>query len=192
MFFPCIFPCKLTLRFSQERVLKLKSWRKQTSLKIQFYSINCLKQHKNPKKLHIPKTVFFWSSNFTVLLKHFSVNLKSKAFVRILDGGCFILQMEWQLFSRLNIALFAYMYSHTMTHSCKKWFFFREPEFLGKFCKANFWIFRRGKFKFLAILLFDFWNFAFVNGVGTLGISPHTVVNIWEFTTPPSDDHNFT
>ena len=25
MFFPCIFPCKLTLRFIQERVLKLKN-----------------------------------------------------------------------------------------------------------------------------------------------------------------------
>ena len=56
MFFPCIFPCKLTLRFSQERVLKLKSWRKQTSLKIQFYSNNCLKQDKNPKKLHMTRS----------------------------------------------------------------------------------------------------------------------------------------
>ena len=57
MFFPCIFPCKLTLRFSQERVLKLKSWRKQTSLKIQFYYINRLKQHKNPKKVHMTRSI---------------------------------------------------------------------------------------------------------------------------------------
>ena len=56
MFFPCIFPCKLTLWFSQERVLKWKSWRKQTSLKIQFYSYNCLKQHKNPKKVHMTRS----------------------------------------------------------------------------------------------------------------------------------------
>ena len=49
MFFPCIFPCKLTLRFSQEQVPKLKSWRKQTSLKIQFYSINCLPAWNNIK-----------------------------------------------------------------------------------------------------------------------------------------------
>ena len=60
MFFPCIFPCKLTLRFSQERVLKLKSWRKQTSLKIQFYSNNCLKQDKNPKKLHMTRSNTHW------------------------------------------------------------------------------------------------------------------------------------
>ena len=57
MALPCIFPCKLTLRFSQERVLKLKSWRKQTSLKIQFYSNNCLKQDKNPKKLHMTRSI---------------------------------------------------------------------------------------------------------------------------------------
>ena len=63
MFFPCIFPCKLTLRFSQERVLKLKSWRKQTSLKIQFYSNNCLKQDKNPKKLHMTRSIGHPSSS---------------------------------------------------------------------------------------------------------------------------------
>ena len=37
-------------------MLKLKNWRKQTSLKIQFYSIDCLKQHQNPKKLHMTRS----------------------------------------------------------------------------------------------------------------------------------------
>ena len=67
MFFPCIFPCKLTLRFSQERVLKLKSWRKQTSLKIQFYYINRLKQHKNPKKLHMTRSNVQASKNILLV-----------------------------------------------------------------------------------------------------------------------------
>ena len=96
MFFPCIFPCKLTLRFSQERVLKWKSWRKQTSLKIQFYSINCLKQHKNPKQLHMTRSTVYtvWGFENLVSERVFTfifVNQQSHEFVsNIGNNHCYL------------------------------------------------------------------------------------------------------
>ena len=55
--------------------------------------------------------LLFFSKDFS--LKYFSLHLKTKAFVGILDGGYFIFQMEQRhslqkkTFSRLNNALFA-------------------------------------------------------------------------------------
>ena len=131
---------------------------------------------------------FFYLISETSLLSKFSVVIWAKFHSPQKDVYPYLKSKQWQFIFYKYTEIFKTLENFWKEDETKCNFAFWEKTNFPR--QLNVEVAERGNIETATHIFCHF--ITVLNGVGTLGILPHTVVNIWEFTTPPSDDHNFT